>query len=140
MVQESTTTLIQTTKGKLPSLPFVRLKEAVLGNAYELSIAIVGNARSQKLNKTYRGKNKPTNVLSFSLSKTNGEIVLAPKVIARDAKKFALSTTHMTAYLLIHGMLHLKGLEHGSTMERHERNILKRFKIPLPSNLKNGDD
>lgn len=130
-----TTSLVIKTKGKPERLPFARLKEAALGKSYELSIAFVSNAESRRLNRTYRGKDKPTNVLSFPLSKNSGELVLAPNVILREAPKFNLSVRAMTAYLTIHGLLHLKGMDHGSTMESRERQLLKRFRFPLPNTL-----
>jgi probable rRNA maturation factor len=119
--------IVNKTKGKLPRLPFARIKNAILGKNYELSVAIVGPNESRKINRTYRGKDKPTNVLSFPLSKSSGELVLTPAIIAREAPQFEVSTTQMTLYLAIHGMLHLKGLEHGSTMETAERKYMKQF-------------
>ena len=69
----------------------------------------------------YRKKNKPTNVLSFSLSKKEGEIVLCPAVIKKEAKNFDRTPDQFFNFLLIHGMLHLKGMEHSSRMEAAEK-------------------
>src|ERR1035437_2799783 len=80
--------VINKTKGKLPSLPLVIIKNDILGAKYSLSVAFVGEKISKELNKKYRNKNKPTNILSFPLSKTNGEIVICPKVVKREAKNF----------------------------------------------------
>jgi probable rRNA maturation factor len=134
-MEDASIQIVQKTKGKLERLPFARMKEAILGTRYELSIAIVGNTLSKKLNRTYRGKDKPTNVLSFPLSKNSGELILTPSVIAREAPKFGVSVRVMTAYLVIHGMLHLKGLDHGSTMESRERQLLMKFGFSLPNTL-----
>lgn len=128
--------IVNKTKGKLPRLPFVQLKNAILGKNYELSIAFVSLTESRAINRTYRKKDRPTNVLSFPLTKKSGELILTPKVIEREVKKFELSNRAMTMYLAIHGLLHLKGLEHGSTMEERERRLLARFGFPLPANLK----
>lgn len=126
---DNTTSITNKTKGKLPSLPFVAMKNKILGTKYELSISFVGKTESQKLNKTYRGKDYPTNVLSFELSKTSGELVLQPACVKRDAKNFDMDYSNFLAFLLIHGMLHLKGMEHGSTMEGQEVRFKKMFGV-----------
>lgn len=123
------------TKGKHPRLPFVLLKNALLGTRYELSIAFVSSKTSQKLNRMYRSKNKPTNVLSFPIDAHSGELVLDLKKIKAEYKDFGMRETQFIVYLLIHGMLHLKGMEHSSTMEKQEKKFLKKFGISLPNNL-----
>ena len=115
------------TKGKLPRLPFVRLKNAILGEKYELSFAWVTPKESHKLNLTYRKKDKPTNILSFPFDKNSGEIVLDIKTARADAPNFDMSESKFLLFLVIHGMLHLKGFDHGSTMEKQEKKFLKIF-------------
>ena len=115
------------TKGKLPRLPFVRLKNAILGEKYELSFACVTPKESHKLNLTYRQKDKPTNILSFPFDKNSGEIVLDIKTARADAPNFEMSESKFLLFLVIHGMLHLKGFDHGSTMEKQEKKFLKIF-------------
>jgi probable rRNA maturation factor len=115
------------TKGKLPSLPFLALKNEILGKKYSLSVAYVNEADSKKLNKKWRGKDKPTNVLSFSLSKFSGELVLCPSVAKKEAKNFDKTFPKFLGFLVIHGMLHLKGLEHSSRMEREEAKYDKKY-------------
>ncbi len=129
MVDTNLTSVINKTKGKLPSLPFVEMKEKILGKGYELSISFVSPKESQKLNLTYRGKDNPTNVLSFELSKKSGELVLEPGCVKRDAKNFDMDYPNFLAFLLIHGMLHLKGMQHGSTMEKQEARFKKIFGV-----------
>ncbi|MFA6257860.1 MAG: rRNA maturation RNase YbeY [Candidatus Paceibacterota bacterium] len=119
--------LINKTKGKLPRLPFVLLKEDILGKKYSLSIAFVSKKESQKINKKYRNKNKPTNILSFLLSKKEGEIILCPDIIKKEAKNFERTFSQFLGFLVIHGMLHLKGLEHSSTMELLEEKYDKKY-------------
>lgn len=119
---------VQTTlKAKLPRLPFPFLKRDVLGDAYMLSIVFIGDARSRHLNGTYRGKSKPANVLSFPLSPNEGELFINPHEAARDAHAFNMSTHSFIALLVIHGMLHLKGYDHGSTMEKKEAMLMKKY-------------
>jgi len=115
------------TKGKLPSLPFANIKKEILGEEFELSLVFVNNARSKNLNNKYRGKNKPTNILSFPLSKTVGEIFIAPEVARKDAPKFELNFDQFITRLFIHGLLHLDGMEHSSKMEEKEAKFMKRF-------------
>lgn len=126
---DSTLSITKTTKGKLPRLPFLNMKNAVLGRSYELSVVFVGDRRSRTLNETYRKKSYVPNVLSFPLSKSEGEIFINPHQARRDAHSFGMSHTTCLAFLLIHGMLHLKGLPHGSTMGKLEQNYLKRFRL-----------
>jgi len=100
---------------------FSVIKNDILGKKYSLSIACVDKKTSKELNKKYRNKNKPTNILSFSLKKNMGEIVLCPAVIKKEAKNFDRAFDKFLGFLVIHGMLHLDGMEHSSTMEEREK-------------------
>ncbi len=121
--------ITNTTKGKLPRLPFVRLAEAVLGKEYDCSLVIVSPRKSRTLNHTYRQKDKPTNILSFPLDETSGEIFLDLETSRRDASLFERSYTNFIAFLFIHGLAHLKGYDHGPRMERLEKKIRAQFDI-----------
>jgi probable rRNA maturation factor len=116
-----------TTKGKLPSLPFASIKKLILANDYDLSLVFIGEKRSRNLNKKYRNKDKPTNILSFPLDKKNGEIFINLKTAKKDAPKFKKGYNEFIKILFIHGVLHLKGMEHGKKMEAEEERILKKF-------------
>ena len=126
---ETNISIINKTKGKLPRLPFVAMRDKILGPSYDLSISFVGKTASRTLNRTYREKDYPTNILSFELSKKSGELVLQPDCVKRDAKKFNMDFPNFLAFLLIHGMLHLKGMQHGSTMEKQEARFKKVFGV-----------
>lgn len=117
------------TKTKIPPLAFLRIKEAILGKKYELSVAIVGTSKIRQLNKRWRDKDKPTDVLSFPLSETEGEIYINPTVAKKEAKKFDRSYDNFILFLFIHGLVHLKGYEHGVIMESVEKKFRKRFGI-----------
>ena len=106
---------------------FSKIKDEILGKNYELSIAYVSEKKSQELNKKWRGKDKATNVLSFALSKNSGELVLCKPVIKREAKDFGKTPGEFLGFLVIHGMLHLKGHEHSSTMEKLEEKYDKKY-------------
>lgn len=122
-----TDTMTVSTKGTLPSVPFLALKEKVLGKKYELSIRFVAPAEAQALNIAHRNKDYIPNTLSFPLSKTSGEIILCRSAIRKQYKEFEMTYEKYMTFIVIHSMLHLKGYEHGSTMERKERDLLALF-------------
>ncbi len=106
---------------------FDQLKNDILGKKYSLSIAFVSEKKSQEINRKYRDKDKPTNVLSFSLRPNEGELVLCKAVIKKEAKESGKNFDAWLDFLVIHGMLHLKGYEHSSTMERLEAKYDKKY-------------
>jgi len=106
---------------------FEKIKNDILGKKYELSIALVSEKKSREINKKYRNKDKPTNILSFELSKNEGEIILCPALIKTEAKDFSRTFAEFIGFLVIHGMLHLKGFEHSSTMERAEEKYDQKY-------------
>jgi len=119
--------LINKTKGKIPSLPFSVIKDDILGKKFSLSLAFIGKEKMRQLNNQYRGKNKPTNILSFPLSKTEGEILICPAVVKTELKKFDKNYPNLLRFLVIHGLLHLKGMKHSSTMEVLEKKYDKKY-------------
>lgn len=121
--------LTNLTKGKLPRLPFVKVKEEILGKKYELSLAFIGSKHSKELNKILRGKEKPANVLSFPLSKNSGEILIDLSMAKKEFGKKESELKKRLIFLLIHGLLHLKGMAHGSRMEKEESRLLKKFNL-----------
>jgi len=120
-------TITNTTKGKLPRLPFVSIKNKILGEKYELGLTLLTPAKQKQINLKYREKNETTNILSFPLSKISGEITIDPSKLEKDAPLFSMSYSQFFKYLFIHGCLHLKGFEHSSTMDRQEKKYLKMF-------------
>jgi len=119
------------TRGNVPykGLPLCAIAEKVLGKDYDLSLVFVGDTRSRKLNFEYRKINKPTNILSFEISKTSGEIFIHPSITKKQSPKFDRTYKNFLCFLFIHGVHHLKGMEHGSTMEKAEEKIRKMFNI-----------
>lgn len=99
---------------------FLFLKEEILGKRYDLSLVLIGATRSRRINKESRGKDYPTNILSFEYDEKSGEILICPDVAKKEYKKFDLSYPDFLTYLFIHGCLHLKGLDHGEEMEKLE--------------------
>ena len=79
----------------------------------ELSLVLSNDAQVQVLNKTYRDKDKPTNVLSFpQTGALLGDIVLARETISREAAEKKISFEAHVTHLIIHGWLHLQGFDH----------------------------
>lgn len=122
------------TRSTPPALPYSQMKDHVLGKDYSLSLVFAGETTSRQLNLRTRGKDSPASVLSFPLSERSGEIIICPSVVRRRVRDFESDFTNLIAYHFIHGLLHLKGLEHGDTMERKERETMKKFGlVPLSS-------
>lgn len=117
------------TKGKFPNLPFVDIKNEVLGKDYDLSLVFIGDKLSRRLNREYRKKDKPTDILSFPLSKNDGEIFINLRLAKKEASHFGRTYSNFLAFLFIHGLVHLKGFEHSSKMERQETKIRNKFNI-----------
>jgi|SRR3989344_2019852 len=104
-----------------------KIKSDILGSEYSLSVAYVSEKKSEEINKKYRNKDKPTNVLSFPLRENEGELLLCKPVIEREAKDFNKTFDEFMLLLVIHGMLHLKGHEHSSTMEKAEELYYQKY-------------
>ena len=112
----------------------------------ELSVRLTDDKEIMDLNKTYRNKNSPTNVLSFCSQKNKydklGIQTLGDLVISRDTAIKELAGTEKTfeqhiSHLTVHGFLHLLGYIHeddneAKTMENLETEILKKLNIPDP--------
>ncbi len=113
----------------IPRVPFKRIAEHIFTPPYTLSIAAVPSRRAQVLNATYRDKSYSPNVLSFSLSSHEGEIILNLAEARRqyDAGYAEGTWVSWVALLVIHSMLHLNGMHHGRTMERRLEKVLQAF-------------
>ena len=107
-----------------------------------LTIRIVNQSEGRKLNNAFRGKDYPTNVLTFVYHERNsgnleGDIVLCAPVVNREAKAQQKLPQNHYAHLVIHGTLHLAGLDHvkakdAKVMEALEIALLKKLKITDP--------
>ncbi|PIQ92536.1 MAG: rRNA maturation RNase YbeY [Parcubacteria group bacterium CG11_big_fil_rev_8_21_14_0_20_39_22] len=128
----STFSVTHNTKGSpslIKGLHFVDIKNEVLGKDYKLSLVFVGTKRMSTINRTYRKKDSATDILSFPLEVDSGEIFICPQYAAKKSKEFERPLKNFLTFLFIHGLFHLKGLTHGSTMERKEREIRGKFGI-----------
>jgi probable rRNA maturation factor len=113
-------------------------------NEAEVSIYIVDEAESQELNFQYRGKDKPTNVLSFPADIPEevgvpllGDLVVCAPIVEREAQEQGKSLDAHWAHMLIHGTLHLLGYDHteddeAEVMEALETRLVTQLNFPAP--------
>jgi len=104
---------------------------------YELSIALVDAETIKEMNKTYRGIDRPTDVLSFNLEDEYedhffGDVIISPEVADNNAKESGVDLLGEIKTLLVHGILHLKGHDHkkpseAEKMEKRQDEILLSF-------------
>lgn len=122
-------TLINETDSKIPTVQFEQIKKAVLGADYTLNLIFTTSAKIKKLNTIYRNKECPTDILSFPISETEGEIYISEREAREEAEKFGRDYQNFLAFLFIHGCTHLKGHDHGAIMEGLEEVVRKKFGI-----------
>jgi probable rRNA maturation factor len=109
-------------------LPVEEIKTEILGKRYELSFSFINKSEIKKLNKTYRKKDEPTDILSFPLEKNTGEILICKEIAKAKAPKFGKTFSEYLLFLVIHGCLHLKGLKHSSKMSTYELKYYSRYR------------
>ena len=114
---------------KVPRFDFETIKNDILGEKYELTLIFTNSSNIKKLNTIYRDKEHATDILSFPLSETEGEIYICQSEARKEATKFERTFENFIPFLFIHGCVHLKGYDHGGTMESIEKEIRHRFKI-----------
>jgi probable rRNA maturation factor len=117
----------------------------------ELSLSIVDELESQTLNRDYRGKDKPTNVLSFPADFPEGtginwlgDLVICAPIVEREAVEQSKKSEAHWIHMIVHGTLHLLGFDHikedeATIMESLETDILVNLGYPPPYSEINGD-
>lgn len=128
-----------------PEASFLSWVDAVVSSeSVELGIRVVSASESADLNKTYRNKMGPTNVLSFPCDlpewvpeKILGDIVLCRDVIEREALEQSKTQEAHWAHMVIHGVLHLQGYDHinesdAQLMESREIMLLQQLGFQNP--------
>jgi len=119
-----------------------------MGAPASVGVILTGDAEQRQLNRTYRGKDSPTNVLSFALTEPGaplpagspvllGDVVLAFETVAREAAEQDKPLADHLRHLVVHGVLHLLGFDHetdteAAIMEARETAILKGLGVPPP--------
>jgi probable rRNA maturation factor len=137
-------------RGSLPSVREIgRWASAALGRRArggELAVRMVGTEESSRLNGRYRGRHRPTNVLSFpvrrvhstgELARPLGDLVICPRIVRQEARRQGKTVRAHWAHLVVHGALHLIGYDHeqlrdARRMERREIAVLKRLGFANP--------
>jgi probable rRNA maturation factor len=120
------------------------------GAGREIAVRVVGTGESRALNARWRGKDKPTNVLSFPAAEPPaaraarpehtplGDLVICADVVRREAQRDGKTREAHWAHMVIHGALHLAGYDHERgererlRMERREIAVLRSFGIGNP--------
>ncbi len=117
-----------------------RWARAALERDARVTVRIVGGGEARALNRDFRGKDRPTNVLTFVLRerpRLEGDIALCAPVIRREARAQGKSAAAYYAHLVVHGVLHLQGYDHEAgrearAMERRESRIVTGLGYPDP--------
>jgi probable rRNA maturation factor len=117
------------------------------GEGREIAVRVVNKGESRELNRLWRGKDKPTNVLSFPAPQAPplrdayrplGDLVICADIVRREAVRDGKSVVAHWAHMVVHGALHLAGYDHETgerdrlKMERREIAVLKSFGIGNP--------
>jgi probable rRNA maturation factor len=117
----------------------IRVAQDTVPDVMVESVVLTDDRTVRQLNTRHRGRNKPTNVLTFEPAGFGGggELVLALGVVRREAAAEGKSLAHHLAHLLVHGVLHLDGEDHhhpgdARRMEMAESRILSRLRVPNP--------
>lgn len=133
---------VRLTRFAVRQASLVRVAERVLAavgeTQSELSVELVGDPRMRRLNREYRNKDRPTDVLAFPMRESDnpcptllGDVVISVPTVLRQAKEAGRSVNDELATLLVHGVLHLCGYDHernkeeAARMHRRERTILQ---------------
>ena len=110
-----------------------------------VNVVVVDDREIRRLNRRYRGKDRPTDVLSFSYRGPGtrpardaviGDVFVSHQTLARDARRLKVEARDLAMRIVVHGCLHVIGYDHESDseaarMERRERAILRRV-LPGP--------
>jgi probable rRNA maturation factor len=100
--------------------------------AYHLTLALTDDAEMRALNRTWRGKDVPSNVLSFTAGKSIGEqdflgdVVLAYETTLKEAREQNIALADHVSHLVVHGVLHLLGFDHADDAEAERMENLER--------------
>lgn len=102
---DSSPVLLKKIKNALP-------KKLCMSLPREVALVEISKEKSRTINRAYRKKNKPANVLSFRYGPAYGEILLCPNVIRKEARASGNSYARQRAWMAVHGMLHVSGMHH----------------------------
>ena len=119
----------------------------------EVSLVFCDDAYIQNLNRDYRGKDQPTDVLSFALNEGEepeivdgpahvllGDIIISLETAARQAEEYNHSLEREVAYLTVHGMLHLLGYDHMTEEDKAEMRLEEEHVLSLLGITREADN
>ena len=86
----------------------------------EITVVLVSDFESARINREFRGRSRPANVLSFNYG-SGGEIVVAPAVVRREARVGGEPWSKRLRHMIVHGILHLAGCHHETSRRAGER-------------------
>ncbi len=128
-MSDSSLSIRNTTREKLPRVAFSLIAQTLLPKDYELSLVFVTTAEAKRITRETKHLDHASNVLAFPLSPTSGEIIICVATAKLQAPEFDAELDDFIGYLFIHGIFHLKGQDHGAIMERDERAALEQFSL-----------
>jgi len=114
---------------------FATRAQKLAGVQGDVAVLITGSRQVQQLNRKFRGKNKPTDVLSFP-REDGGDIAICAEIAQSNATRFGHPAVNEIKVLILHGMLHLAGYDHetdNGRMEKKEASL--RAELRLPASL-----
>jgi probable rRNA maturation factor len=120
---------------------FLRTAQAAVGLEGEVDVLLAGDRMLRRLNREYRGKDKATDVLSFPAAEElggehGGDLAISLDTAKRQAEEHGHSLRDEVRVLLLHGLLHLSGMDHETDRgEMAEREDVLRGKLRLPNGL-----
>ena len=117
---------------------FLTTARKLVGLRGKVNVVITNNRALRDLNRRFRSKNKPTDVLSFpaidiSANQVSGDIAISAEIAAENARNLGHKTATELKILVLHGLLHLAGYDHeadNGQMARKERKLRRELKLP----------
>ncbi len=113
-------TTINLTKKRLPNLPYKLIHNKLLKKSESLNVVYIGKTRAITLNKKYRNKDYSPEILTFKISQNTSEIFINLDMAYKCSKKNNMKMRNYIGFLIIHGILHIKGHKHSKKMDEME--------------------
>ena len=119
---------------RIPRKKLHAVHAELLKSAADLNIIVTADARMRELNRRYRDRNTPANILTFpagdapaGTASMPAEIYINAPLARKEAAENGMSVTDRVIFLVIHGILHLLGYDHGDDMEKKERTYATKY-------------
>jgi probable rRNA maturation factor len=117
---------------------FLARARRAAGLKYRVNVLLTSSAEMKSMNRRFRGKNRPTDVLSFlaepaAEKRFAGEIAISAEIASQNARALGHSPAQEVKILVLHGLLHLRGYDHecdNGQMARRETQLRARFHLP----------